>query len=62
MMYRYVHWSAYQEDPTDNNGGFQYGIESNEECPNYVEWFLSPEDRRKYAQENKLRIIGGNRQ
>lgn len=57
MNYRYVDGRDVFDD--DNNG-LLFGIESNEDFPEYVEWFKSAKIRDNYAKKNKMKIINKN--
>lgn len=54
MKYRFVHGKDYFDD---DNDGLLFGIESDEDFPEYVEWFSSQDERKKYAVKNNMKII-----
>ena len=54
MNYRYVDG---REVFDDDNNGLLFGIESDEDFPEYVEWFKSAKIRDAYAKKNKMKII-----
>ena len=53
MKYRFI--DKPECDDWKNNN-LDYGIESAEDFPQYVEWFSSPEARLEYAKQNKMVI------
>lgn len=54
MKYRYVDG---REVFDDDNNGLLFGIESDEDFPEYAEWFKSAKIRDAYAKKNKMKIV-----
>lgn len=54
MKYRKVNALDYFDD--DNNG-LIYGLESNEDFPEYVEWFKTEKGREETINKYKLRVV-----